>query len=103
METCLSSLVNNHTIIIRTTNLFLENLKLVPDAVILLNLIFHTGKPILFYKDPMVKLGEEDITIDISHDVCEVDEVTPGVLKAFLVDLMAPYNPDGLYEVTVWR
>lgn len=42
-------------------------------------------KPFLFFEHLSVKLGEEDVTVKVGHDVCEVNQVTPGMIQRLLI------------------
>lgn len=46
--------------------------------------IIHKHIPLLYFKQFSVKLWEENIAIKLSHDVCQVNQVTPRVLQRIL-------------------
>lgn len=42
------------------------------------------SSPLLFPKNVAVKLWEKDVTVKVGHDVSEINEIAPRMLKTFL-------------------
>lgn len=48
--------------------------------------------PLLFSENVAVKLWEKHITVKVGHDVGEIDEITPWMLKTFLNSTVTNIN-----------
>lgn len=48
--------------------------------------------PLLFSENIAIKFWEKDITVEFSHDVGQINKITPWMLKTFLINEVNIYQ-----------